>query len=229
MERDPNQGWITRVTIDAVDAVGRRLLAVGEPVSRMFINRHTFIDINSLVRWDVGGETAWGEDQDMWPVHAFAAERAAHRRRRIRGPLTMTETPPPGQAKMAEAELDDEMLARMRSLAGTNLRIDHSVNNEEATRLAVERFADAIGDPNPLWRDRRHAETSVVWGAGGAAEFRHGLLLRPAIRLARPRLVSLKQRAAVPPSRLRGRHHQVDLPLRGVRRTEVEFVCQQSW
>ena len=46
----------------------------------MFINRHTFIDINSLVRWDVGGETAWGEDQDMWPVHAFAAERAAHRR-----------------------------------------------------------------------------------------------------------------------------------------------------
>ena len=80
VERDPNQGWITRVTIDAVDAVGRRLLAVGVPVSRMFVNRHTFIDINSLVRWDVGDETAWGEDQDMWPVHTFAAERAAHRR-----------------------------------------------------------------------------------------------------------------------------------------------------
>ena len=79
VERHTEQGWITRVTVDALDAAGRRLLAVGEPVSRMFINRHTFIDINSLVRWDVGGETAWGEDQDMWPVHAFAAERAAHR------------------------------------------------------------------------------------------------------------------------------------------------------
>ncbi len=73
----------------------------------------------------------------------------------------MTDTTPSGPARMAEAELDDEMLARMRGLAGTNLRIDHSVNNEEATRLAVERFADAVGDPNPLWRDRRHAEASA--------------------------------------------------------------------
>jgi acyl dehydratase len=64
-------------------------------------------------------------------------------------------------ARMAEAELDDEMLERMRSLIGVDLRIDHSVNNEEATRLAVERFADAIGDPNPLWRDREQAEASV--------------------------------------------------------------------
>ena len=75
VERDPGQGWITTVKIDAVDLEGRRLSAVGRPVSRMFINRHTFIDINSLVRWDVDGEVAWGEDQDMWPVHAFAAER----------------------------------------------------------------------------------------------------------------------------------------------------------
>ena len=64
-------------------------------------------------------------------------------------------------AQMAEAELDDEMIDRMRALTGTDLRIDHSVNNEEATRLAVERFADAIGDPNPLWRDRVRAEESV--------------------------------------------------------------------
>lgn len=67
---------------------------------------------------------------------------------------------PRGEARMAEAELDGEMLERMRGLAGTELRIDHSVNNEEATRLAVERFADAIGDPNPLWRDRQRAEAS---------------------------------------------------------------------
>lgn len=66
----------------------------------------------------------------------------------------------PNRATMTEAHLDDEMIERMRALVGTDLRIDHSVNNEEATRLAVERFADAIGDPNPLWRDRSIAEAS---------------------------------------------------------------------
>lgn len=71
--RHPEQGWIERIELDATDAEGRRLRAVGEPVSRMIVNRHTFIDINSLVRWHVDGHEAWGEDQDMWPVHAFAA------------------------------------------------------------------------------------------------------------------------------------------------------------
>ena len=60
------------MVIDAVDDEGRSLHAVGTPVSRMIINRHTFIDINSLVRWDLDGEEAWGEDQDMWPVLTFA-------------------------------------------------------------------------------------------------------------------------------------------------------------
>ena len=79
VERDPAHGWVTRVTIEATDEQDRRLLAVGEPLSRMVIDRHTFIDINSLLRWQVGDEVGWGEDQDMWPVHAFAAERRARR------------------------------------------------------------------------------------------------------------------------------------------------------
>jgi hypothetical protein len=36
---------------------------------------HTFIDINSLVRWNINGDVAWGEDQDMWPVHRWARMR----------------------------------------------------------------------------------------------------------------------------------------------------------
>jgi hypothetical protein len=72
VERDPATGWVTGVVIDAEDAEGRSLHAVGRPVSRMLINRHTFIDINSLVRWDIDGAIGWGEDQDMWPVHRFA-------------------------------------------------------------------------------------------------------------------------------------------------------------
>ena len=75
LERDPVEGWISRIELRATDAEGRTLVAVGEPVSRIIINRHTFIDINSLVRWDINGDIAWGEDQDMWPVHRWARVR----------------------------------------------------------------------------------------------------------------------------------------------------------
>lgn len=75
LERDSVNGWITRVELQARDAEGRELLAVGEPVSRIVINRHTFIDINSLMRWDINGEISWGEDQDMWPIHRWSRMR----------------------------------------------------------------------------------------------------------------------------------------------------------
>ena len=79
VERDAEQGWIRTVVVEATDATGRSLRAVGTPVSRMIINRHTFIDINSLVRWDLDGVEGWGEDQDMWPVHTFAARQRSRR------------------------------------------------------------------------------------------------------------------------------------------------------
>ena len=72
VERDPREHWVTRITLTAHDTQGRKMRAVGEPVSRIILNRHTFIDINSLIRWDLDGEIAWGEDQDMWPVHRWA-------------------------------------------------------------------------------------------------------------------------------------------------------------
>ena len=77
VQRHPRHGWIERVEVEATDMDGRELRAVGEPVSRMIVNRHTFIDINSLLRWDLDGDEAWGEDQDMWPVHTFAAASRA--------------------------------------------------------------------------------------------------------------------------------------------------------
>ena len=79
VERDPVQGWITRIELQAQDADGREVVAVGEPVSRIIINRHTFIDINSLVRWNINGEVGWGEDQDMWPVHRWSRMRRSAR------------------------------------------------------------------------------------------------------------------------------------------------------
>ncbi len=72
LERDPREHWVTRITIKAHDAKGREMKAVGVPVSRVILNRHTFIDVNSLIRWDLDGQVAYGEDQDMWPVHRWA-------------------------------------------------------------------------------------------------------------------------------------------------------------
>lgn len=75
--RDPDTGFATRIELVAADREGRQLNAVGKPVSRIVLNRHTFIDVNSLIRWDLDGETGWGEDQDMWPVHRWARMRRA--------------------------------------------------------------------------------------------------------------------------------------------------------
>ena len=79
VERDGSNGWITRVEIQAQDAEGRELLAVGTPLSRIVINRHTFIDVNSLIQWDINGEGGHGEDQDMWPVHRWSRMRRTAR------------------------------------------------------------------------------------------------------------------------------------------------------
>ncbi len=79
VERDPREGWMTRIVVRGEDRAGRRFEASGEPVSRIVLNRHTFIDINSLVCWRLDGDEAWGEDQDMWPVHRWARARRATR------------------------------------------------------------------------------------------------------------------------------------------------------
>ena len=80
VERDPGNGWVTRIEIAARDSAGHEFVAVGESVSRIVLNRHTFIDINSLIRWNIDGVEAWGEDQDMWPVHRWAQFRRDSRR-----------------------------------------------------------------------------------------------------------------------------------------------------
>lgn len=75
---------MTQIIIDAIDAEGRYLSAADHPLSRIVINRHSFIDINSLVEWEISdetgsGDTGWGKDQDMWPTHTFSAyQRAMH-------------------------------------------------------------------------------------------------------------------------------------------------------
>jgi CoA-transferase family III/N-terminal half of MaoC dehydratase len=56
------------------------------------------------------------------------------------------------------------MIHAYRSLIGTELRTEACVNNEYATGLAITRFAEGMGDGNPLWTDPAHASGSVYGG-----------------------------------------------------------------
>jgi acyl dehydratase len=62
--------------------------------------------------------------------------------------------------ELARGKFTDEMLADMRALIGTELRTQACLNNEWATRLAILRFAEGIGDDNPLWTDESYAAQS---------------------------------------------------------------------
>ena len=52
------------------------------------------------------------------------------------------------------------MIAIMRAKIGSKLRIDDEINNEEATWTAISKFADGIGDANPLWRNAEYAKNT---------------------------------------------------------------------
>ncbi|TWG92065.1 hypothetical protein L598_005100000110 [Mesorhizobium sp. J18] len=75
VERDPETGYVARITIEGRDEHGRELQAEGRRLSGIVLNRHSFIDSNSLIEWSINGKTGHGEDQDMWPVHSWSAMR----------------------------------------------------------------------------------------------------------------------------------------------------------
>lgn len=66
--------------------------------------------------------------------------------------------------ELASAKFTDKMLDDMRALIGTELRTGGSVNNEYATRLAILRFCEGIGDDNPLWTDETYAAQTPFGG-----------------------------------------------------------------
>lgn len=66
--------------------------------------------------------------------------------------------------ELAQAKFTDEMMDYMRSMIGSELRTDGCVNNEFATRIAIMRFCEGIGDDNPLWTDPEYAAKSVHEG-----------------------------------------------------------------
>ena len=73
--RCPVNGWAEEIFIEATDEDGRVLRATGRRLSGIIINRHTFIDSNGLIEWNIDGDTGHGEDQDLWTVHDWADDR----------------------------------------------------------------------------------------------------------------------------------------------------------
>jgi hypothetical protein len=81
-----DEGRMTRVWIDATDELGRRLQTEGEPVSRLISSEYpSMLLINSLTRFDLHGQDAWGEDQDTWGARRWRDFRAAARGNRAYG------------------------------------------------------------------------------------------------------------------------------------------------
>jgi acyl dehydratase len=68
------------------------------------------------------------------------------------------------KAKMADTFITQEMIDGMRARLGTKLRVEDSTHNEYATRMAILKFADGVGDANPLWLDEGYAGKSIYGG-----------------------------------------------------------------
>ncbi len=66
--------------------------------------------------------------------------------------------------ELARGKFTDKMLADMRALIGTEMRTGRSVNNDTASRLAILRFVEGIGDDNPLWSDGEYAASTPYGG-----------------------------------------------------------------
>ncbi len=60
-------------------------------------------------------------------------------------------------ALLPEAKINDEMVNRVRKFIGIKLRTRDSIGNREATAIAIHKFADGIGDTNPIWTDPEYA------------------------------------------------------------------------
>lgn len=68
--RDPDDGYVTALVLDATDTLGRSMHMEGESVSRLAMPLPGINAVvwTSIVRWNIDGTDCWGEDQDPWPL-----------------------------------------------------------------------------------------------------------------------------------------------------------------
>jgi hypothetical protein len=81
VERDPLEGWVTAVSVDATTEDGDRISGEARGTSRLLLSISNHICACTLLTWDLDGERIAGEDQDVWPIPEWRSLRAAGRRR----------------------------------------------------------------------------------------------------------------------------------------------------
>lgn len=79
VRRDPDKHWLTDVSLDLVDNVGRSLAVQGTVISRMILPTATSVCVNSLIEFTLDGNTIHGEDQDVWPMNSWRVMQVAAR------------------------------------------------------------------------------------------------------------------------------------------------------
>jgi acyl dehydratase len=75
------------------------------------------------------------------------------------------------EAELPDVPITEEMMTEMRSKFGLILNTESSVYNEYATRLAILRFAESIGDTNPLWSDEKYGMNTRFMGTVAPPSF----------------------------------------------------------
>ena len=74
--RHPVDNWVTAIELEAVDTLGRRVVADARATSRMILPGATSMCINTVLAWTVDGRAVHGEDQDVWPIKEWRRSRA---------------------------------------------------------------------------------------------------------------------------------------------------------
>ncbi|SEG88551.1 hypothetical protein SAMN04489712_12229 [Thermomonospora echinospora] len=75
--RDPAENWVTGISLEVRDELGRVTTGRAEGLSRMFLPGATSLCLNTSLRWTIEGRTVNGEDQDVWPIREWARTSSA--------------------------------------------------------------------------------------------------------------------------------------------------------
>ncbi|MGV0793199.1 DUF7065 domain-containing protein [Mycolicibacterium sp. XJ1819] len=79
VERDPVEGWVVGIDVEAETEGGERISGYARGESRLLLSTANHICACTLLSWEVDGTRLAGEDQDVWPMHEWRALRAAGR------------------------------------------------------------------------------------------------------------------------------------------------------
>lgn len=81
VRRDPIHDWVSAISVEVTDELGRTATAEGVGGSHMVLPHATAVCVCTTMRWAVEGAAAYGEDQDVWPIPEWRSRRLARRMR----------------------------------------------------------------------------------------------------------------------------------------------------